>query len=69
MAKHRVKHPKIKWSAQIDLGPGTDSFITLSGKAPDARSAALAASEAHQATTDAVNLACLDRWRAETANQ
>ena len=55
MAKHFDKAPKIKWSAQIDLGPGTDSFITLSGTASDVTSAAIAGSVARQAILDSVN--------------
>jgi hypothetical protein len=55
MAKHH-KQPKIKWSAQIDLGPGTDSFITLSGTASDVTSAALAGSVARQAIMDSLDL-------------
>ena len=48
MAKHR-KYPKIAWSVQIDLGPGQDSFITLSGKASNVDAAAVFATTARQA--------------------
>ncbi len=51
---NRVKSG-IKWSTQIDLDPGKDSFITLSGSAPDEIAAALQANAARKAIMDSLN--------------
>jgi hypothetical protein len=52
---NKVELPKVAWSAQIDLDPGKDSFITLSGTASDEIAAALAANAARKAILDSLN--------------